>query len=203
MQGELESRQPQLPLQLHRPSNYSNDRSRSKRGLSLVEILIAVAVVLIALLAGVSSVTGASVLSETNQETASALQVARGTMETLRGSNFRDVVRTYNQDPGDDLAGVGSAPGPNFAVVNLGAQSGDADGLPGEVRLPLTSAGQLVESQNLPEFGLPRDLNSDGVIDNADHSNDYTILPVMVRVRWRGRTGNRQISFSTMLGAGR
>ena len=191
------------PLQLHRPPKRPSNPCRSKLGLSLVEILISVAVMLIALLAGVSSVTSASVLSQTNQETSSALQVAQGAMETLRGSSFNDLLRTYNEDDADDPAGTGSAPGPHFAVPLLQAQAGDLDGLAGEILLPLTSTGQLIERQNRPEFGLPRDLNGDGVIDNVDHASDYTLLPVTVRVRWRGRTGNRQLRFSTMLGKGR
>ena len=156
--------------------------------------------VLVALLVGVTSVTSSSVLGQTSEETSLAAQSARGVMETLRGAEFATVVASYNDVGNDDPGGTNTAPGPDFAAPSLGAQSGDPDGLAGEVLLPLDAAGRLLENQNRPEFGLPMDLNSDGVIDGADHSLDYTILPVIVRIDWAGRTGDRSIQLSTILG---
>jgi hypothetical protein len=42
----------------------------------------------------------------------------------------------------------------------------------------------LRENADLPQFGLPADLNADGDIDKASHDDDYVVLPVLVRVRW-------------------
>ena len=43
------------------------------------------------------------------------------------------------------------------------------------------------------------DLNADGVIDGDDRSDDFVILPVRIRVRWRGVTGLRFYDVCTVL----
>lgn len=42
----------------------------------------------------------------------------------------------------------------------------------------------LRENIVAPRYGLPRDLNGDGVIDSNSRNQDYTALPVVVRLRW-------------------
>ena len=46
---------------------------------------------------------------------------------------------------------------------------------------------------------MPRDLNGDGVIDKENHAKDFLVLPVKVRVRWRGVTGDRTIVMCSLL----
>lgn len=154
----------------------------------------------VALLAGVSSVTGSSILGQSNEESSLAVQSARGVMETMRGSHFSSLLVNYNEDGDDDPGGANTSPGSNFAAPFLDPQRGDVDGLAGEILMPLTGSGELLENQVRPEFGLPMDLNGDGIIDGSDHSSDYTVLPVIVRVDWRGRTGDRSLQVSTLLG---
>ena len=43
------------------------------------------------------------------------------------------------------------------------------------------------------------DLNGDGQIDIEDHSTDYIILPVSVKVEWNGVAGARTLTFHTLL----
>jgi hypothetical protein len=83
----------------------------------------------------------------------------------------------------------------------LSALDGDADGLPGEVIFPAVAgaAGQLREDAAMPELGMPRDLNGDGAVDANDHALDYTLLPVIVRVRWRTASGAGVYELKTML----
>jgi hypothetical protein len=57
----------------------------------------------------------------------------------------------------------------------------------------------LREDVNLPELGMPRDLNGDGAVDAGNHSTDYRLLPVIVRVRWQGAGGPSQFELKTML----
>ena len=57
----------------------------------------------------------------------------------------------------------------------------------------------LREDEIAAELGLPRDLNGDLLIDDQDHSGDYIVLPVIVRVSWTGKAGNRQFEIATML----
>jgi len=62
------------------------------------------------------------------------------------------------------------------------------------------SVWQLREDLDLPDLGMPRDLNGDSMIDSANHAEDYILLPVQVRVRWNGAFGERELDLFTMLG---
>jgi hypothetical protein len=42
-------------------------------------------------------------------------------------------------------------------------------------------------------------MNADGASDANDHSADYLLLPVLVRVRWRGPAGTTQVELHTWL----
>jgi hypothetical protein len=46
---------------------------------------------------------------------------------------------------------------------------------------------------------MPRDLDGDGVVDALNHATNYVLLPVRVRVAWRGVSGARQLDFDTLL----
>jgi hypothetical protein len=46
---------------------------------------------------------------------------------------------------------------------------------------------------------MPRDLNGDGVIDALNHADDYLILPVTLRLEWRGAAGNARQDYHTVL----
>ena len=48
-------------------------------------------------------------------------------------------------------------------------------------------------------LGMPRDLNGDGVIDSENHAGDYVLLPVKVRIDWKGITGERSFEVCTVL----
>ena len=51
----------------------------------------------------------------------------------------------------------------------------------------------------MPALGMPRDLDGQGGIDAQDHSNDYCILPVTVRLEWRGAAGDSQLDLHMVL----
>jgi hypothetical protein len=135
-------------------------------------------------------------------EIALARQAARRVVEEMRGTQFTDVFRSYNADTGDDAGISGGARGPSFDVFGLTPQAGDLDGRCGHVMFPTRLAGideHLVEGVNEPSLGMPLDLNRDGVIDMADHSGDYVLLPVRVRVEWRGLVGPQSYDLETIL----
>jgi len=59
---------------------------------------------------------------------------------------------------------------------------------------------QLREDFVDTELGLPRDLSGDSIIDDEDHSADYLILPIRIRMRWQGVYGERTLDLYTMVG---
>ena len=64
---------------------------------------------------------------------------------------------------------------------------------------PLTKSEQLREDSVHPRLGMPRDLNGDSIIDDEDHSDDYFILPVQIRIEWEGLNCPRSFDLYTML----
>jgi len=116
----------------------------------------------------------------------------------MHNCSFPLIFPSYNTVPGDDPAGVGTAPGSHFAVDGLEPVDGDPDGFVGEVLLPEMGL-ELREDVDDPLMGMPRDLNGDMQIDALDHLADHIILPVRVVVRWKGRGGERSLELQSIL----
>jgi len=174
----------------------------SRSGFSLLELLIAVGVLLFGLLGFSQAVLRSAATNEAAREGALAAEAAREVLERMQTEDFRTLFREYNDDPNDDPLGVGTGQGPNFAVLGLDPIVGDADGMAGHIEFPVAAGlpGELHENVNIPAMGMPRDLDGLNGVDAADHKLDYKLLPVVVRITWRGRATNSEAVFRTMLG---
>ena len=170
---------------------------RSRRGLTLVEMLIVMTILTIALGEVTRSMLTISRLEPMSREADLALQAAATQLDTMRALPFDTLVARYNADPADDPP-TGASPGSGFDVPGLRPVAGDADGFVGEITFPTDMAPLREDVQN-ELLCMPRDLNGDKVIDGEDHSLDYVVLPVTVSVRWRGRAGVREFQLHTML----
>lgn len=166
----------------------------------MLEIMFSITVLMVAVSGMASAMISSMRLDRVNSETSVAHEAARQVMETVQSQDFATVFAMYNADDDDDPGGVGTAPGAGFAVGGLRPQAGDPDGLAGLVMFP-SQGNQIREDAVDATLGMPRDLNADGVIDAADHSADYRLLPVRVRIQWRGVTGNRVLDLETVLTA--
>jgi len=167
-------------------------------GYTLLELMIALIVLTIAVGAISTSMASTSSLSRATEQRSIALDAALSVMEAIRATDPQEVFVRYNQTTVDDPA-LGASPGRYFAVPGLTLRRGDPDGFVGEIVLP-GDGFQLLEGGNDLELGLPRDLNADGAIDALDHSLDYTILPVRVRIEWLGQGGFQRIEMYTQVG---
>lgn len=159
-------------------------------------------VLLVIAIGGLSSAVVSSIhLSRTNEQTAIADDAARRMVAELKTAGFADIFATFNADPNDDPRGPGSAPGPNFAVRGLTPLPEDPDGFVGEIQFPTGVLGgglALDETIVDPSLGLPRDLNADG--DQLDLvQTGYIVLPVVVRIQWKGAAGRRWIELRTVV----
>jgi len=182
-------------------------RGRSSRGrkhalvaMTMVELALVMSILAVAFLALSQSLVGAVSLNRVNRETALATDGLREQVERMEGvEDFSAVFSLYNSDPGDDP--VGGAPGPTFDVRGLDPVDGSL--AVGEVFFPTLDAGggvqELREDVVDPELGMPRDLNGDGKPDGLDHSDDYRLLPVLLRLRWKGPSGEREAVLRTLL----
>lgn len=169
--------------------------------MTLIEVSISITILVTILMGFSQALMGSMKVSRTNRESAIATHAARQMMETLRAAEFSTVFAANNSVVADDPGGV-TARLSAFDVPGLNAQSDDADGLCGEIVWPEKVAGgaaALREDSVESRLGMPRDLNGDGIVDGVDHVGDYLILPVLVRVRWRGGSTNGQVEFKTIL----
>lgn len=165
-------------------------------GISLVEVVVALTVLVFGALAAVSVMLSSIRLDQANREDALARQAARQIVETMKGTTFSKIFATYDADPADDPGGAGTAPGATFAVKGLDPQLGAAS--VGTIVFP-TVGGALREDAALTDLGMPRDLNGDGVVDSANHAGDYFVLPVKILVQWRGVDGDRSYVLRTVI----
>jgi type II secretory pathway pseudopilin PulG len=168
----------------------------------MVELVVAVAVVMAGLLSLSRSMTESLALGEKNRETALATAAAQGIVEELYAADFERAFALYNDEPDDDPDGSGTAPGSRFAAAGLEARPQDA-GQHGRIFFPATGGtpGELREDMVDSRLRVPLDLNLDGFVDGADHSGDYRILPVLIRVTWQDGTEERELEVTTILGA--
>lgn len=169
-------------------------------GFTLLELMIALVVFTIAIGGISSSLASTSALSRATEERGIALDAALSMMEALRAEVPGEVYVRYNETVLDDPVD-GISPGRFFAVPDLVLRPGDADGFAGEVIFP-GDGTQLIEDGLVDddELGMPRDLNGDGVMDAIDHSTNYTILPVRIRVEWSGVRGFQVIELVSQVG---
>jgi hypothetical protein len=141
--------------------------------------------------------------SNTTHESTVAKEGARAMLETLKATAFEEVFARFNADGSDDPGGNGTAPGNGFAVRGLEPVEGDADGQVGEILFPMIGSELREDHGQAWLFGPVDDLDGDGNPfgpDAVDHAGDYRLLPVVVRVQWRGSGGNASVEFRTTLG---
>ncbi|MCE9596138.1 MAG: hypothetical protein K8S98_18265 [Planctomycetes bacterium] len=189
-------------MKIHQPAGTEVPRRRTVRaGFALLELMFALAVMIIGML-GFAQVLVISAASATSaREEAIAAEAVRQVLTTVQSAGFVQIFGLYNGAASDDPGGVGTAPGKDFAVPGLNAAANDADGLPGEILFPVQVNAPTVLREDLvdPRFGTPRDLDGDGLIDAANHATNYTLIPVVVRVRWRGARGVSTYQVKTMI----
>ena len=171
--------------------------------MTLIELAMAMTILSVAFLMYASTSISVSRQREATRESSIAAAAAREVIENLRAEPLETVFASYNRDPADDPGLPGSAPGHRFPVEGLRPVPGMPDGMIGEVQLPAmeVAAGvwELREDLFRPDLGMPRDLNGDSIIDSVDHKDDYTQLPVRVRLDWKGRYGLRSLKMDTFL----
>ncbi len=164
--------------------------------MTLIEIIIAMFILAVAILALITVMTSASTLQQVTREQAIAYNHARKVLEEMRSEPvFLDVYKRYNSITSDDPADSES-PGNTFHVAELaapksGAPTGWTDGY-GEISFPeaANQPGVLSEQAGDAAMGMPKDLNRDGDDDDTNVTSDHKILPVKIVIRWRS-IGNR------------
>jgi type II secretory pathway pseudopilin PulG len=165
--------------------------------MTLVELVVALAVLVVGSGAAMYGLLAISVLARVQSERALAFEAARNVLEALQAEDFRSAFARFNATPGDDPP-LGKSPGNAFDAEGLSAQSADPDGRVGSIEFPGNGV-QLFENVPDPELGMPRDIGGAAGIDANDHANDYALLPVKVRVQWHGAAGDAAVTLALVL----
>jgi type II secretory pathway pseudopilin PulG len=168
-------------------------------GFGLVDICVALVVLSGALGILVVAVFSGIRMARADEETAIANQALRSAIARLQALPARDAFAILNDDSADDIDGETSAEYLDLSEHLLSDREGEA--LTISVLLPVDEAapGALREDLDLPELGLPRDLDGDGTIDSADHADDLVLLPVLLRLEWQGASGAHTLQMATIL----
>ena len=175
--------------------------STGRSGFTLVEVMIALLLVMAGMAGYMQSILQSSITADSNRRMAIATQRGRAIVEQIKSTDFADAFATFNADPADDPGGAGTAAGATFTAPGLQAALNDADGIVGQILFPVDVAAPGVLRENLPNpvFGTPRDLDGDAAVDALDHSGDYRLLPVVVRLAWRTTKGTARLEFKTVM----
>lgn len=167
--------------------------------MTLIEVMVAITITTISVYLLSSTITASIAHTEVKRERTMAVAAAMNLIERMHSEPFGDLFALYNDDPDDDPGGPGTAPGKVFDVQGLELRNPDESmGPVGEVIMS-SSTAELREDTEMESLSMPRDLNGDLLIDEVDHSDDYIVLPVTVRITWTGRAGRRSFDMSTML----
>lgn len=216
-----------VPLNL--PASVAHRARENCRGTTLIEVMIVMTIMVVAASLFSRMIIATSQLRGVNRENGVAAEAARVVLEQMRNEPFSQVFVLYNPDPDDDPDGPGTAPGNLFVVGGLEPLAGAITHLEVVLPVfPPDTPTQLVgteweyeeavvigagagapppepEGWTLREdfsneaLGLPRDLNGDSIVDSEDHSEDYGLLPILIRVEWEGRHGPRLYEVHSML----
>jgi prepilin-type N-terminal cleavage/methylation domain-containing protein len=179
-----------------------NRRARARRGMSLLEVLVSISVLVIGLAGFLQTIVTTSSMESTTSDHSAAAAAARAAIENMRSTPFDEVFARYNSDADDDLAGAN--PGAFFTIDGLRQMPGAPAGQVGEIVMPVDAAapGVLREDLVAEALGFPADLdlNADGDTLDVDNTADYRLLPVIVRVSWESRRGPQVFELRTILG---
>lgn len=175
---------------MHRLPKRPNRPAPTCAGFSLLESVIGMSVVVIGLMAMTSTSLVVHSLEESDKARRLAGDALQAVIEEVHA------VSTAAVEDEDGWAatllesyGAGGDPGTTFPVPDLTPWEGEAE----------VGSIQVVTDETLGDrelgapIGMPRDLNGDGLVTDNDVSGNANLLPAVVRLRWTGESGDREV----------
>jgi len=146
-----------------------------ERGISIVEVMITLTLLGGTLVTVASSVSRSGAAKTATEQRALAVEVALSKADEIRATPIDLVFATW---------GPGGTEGDTFSDPSLdqGAPAGSVQVIVDET---------ATDADLGTNFGLPRDLDGDGLALTTDVSTTALVLPVVVQVRW-GPAGGTQ-----------
>jgi prepilin-type N-terminal cleavage/methylation domain-containing protein len=177
----------------------SSGPSLAESGFTLLELIMGTTVLAIGICGLAVSLVYSMTLAQTNRESAEARIAAKEILERVRGVPVEEIFAAFNGTADDDGTTTAGAPGSTFQLTRT-TKDGATATYTAHVEFPVGDmAGVLREDLEDELLGMPRDLNGDGLIDSENHAADYLIIPIRIRVIWRGKTGPREFELCTVL----
>ena len=165
--------------------------SRGAAGFTLVEAVITMVVVIGGLLATMSTFMVSHRLKESTRQRRLATDAIQTTADELVAFSTQAAAGT--QEWSSTVAGAYSLDGlvgASFPIQGLEPWAPDDP-----VMTVLVVTDETVQDAEFGvRAGLPRDLDGDGEATNVDVRGRAKLLPALLRVRWAGVTGRREIS---------
>jgi Tfp pilus assembly protein PilV len=164
----------------------SDAGSHRESGLSLLEVLLAVGVLLIGFLALAQTVVTTHALRRNSDERGLMLSAFRVIGEAVH--SVADEARTRREGWAQAvLAAVrdGERLGPTFSVRGLSPWPGGAE----VGTLTVVTDETATDSDLGVRLGMPRDLDGDGAITKTDVTASASMLPVVMSIKYQGITG--------------
>lgn len=146
------------------------------------------------LLMGLLAMTSTSVTVHSLREADRERRIATAALDSV----IEDCKRIADQMVGTDPTwsenffasySPGGNPGPEYPAQGLEPRQGEN----AVVTVTVVTDETLTDAEIGATLGMPRDLDSDGVVSNTNVIGTATMLPVIIRVRWAGSAGNREI----------
>lgn len=175
------------------PNALGSGGRRARRGFTLVELAIAMSMLMIGLVSAASATMRMQHLRKHNREHVVAQNALRSMGERIHAQAYRDSLdhpEAWAQNvllafgPDGTLKGV-------FDVDFLNPPSEDKE-LPGTIQVVVDET--TTDAALGMDLGMPRDLNGDGDASDTDVSADACLLPVVLRIEWKGQQGLQEIS---------
>ena len=174
-----------------RPATIDRTRRPAHRaGFTLLEVLITVAVLMVGLLA----MSSTSVVVNSLRRSASDRARAHAAVQAI-SQDLLSVARASSEDPtlwaGEILAAYGpeGSPGDELPITGLDPWEG-SDHI---ATVTIITDETTTDSELGCNLGMPRDLDGDGLASNSDVTNNASLLPAIVDVRWRHAGGEFEI----------
>lgn len=151
-------------------------RRRRASGFTIFEVLLGLVTLALAATAVMQGMVISAKSIGRAEAGAVALEAARGMADRIAATPLNRVVPIW---------GAEGSEGPTFDVETL-------DGTAATGRIWIVTNEIEADPDLRKAFGLPRDLDGDGLVTSEDVSGTARVLPVLVEVRW-GRTNGERV----------
>lgn len=168
----------------------SAGRRAVRSGFTVLEMAVTMSVLMVALYALTSTVWRLHDLSRANKERRVAEDALRSMCEAIHS-----ISAAARAEPASwartltNAFGPEGRPGERFDVPELTPR----DGMESVGSVWIVTDETVSDKDIGFELGLPRDLDGDGAATNTDVSQTATVLPVVLRLRWKSAASEREI----------